>query len=112
MIPEVVIEAGARALRVAQLDGVARPGFAEIEWDIGGADRKTPLKLARAAITAAAPLLLERDKIALYLGTAFSPDPAAFVAGWQSTPPDHPVKLPWLQLADGLRSHLLEGSTR
>ena len=110
MIPESVIEAGARALRVAQLDGVARPGFAEIEWDIGGADRKIPLKLARAAIDAAAPLLLDRDEIALWLGAMYSSDSAAFVTAWRSTPPDHPVKLPWLQVAEGLRVRLLGGA--
>ena len=49
MIPEAVIEAGARALRIEEMDDVVPPGFAARQWDEGVADREKPMRLARAA---------------------------------------------------------------
>ena len=57
VVPEAVVEAGARALRIEEMDDVVPPGFAARQWDEGVADREKPMRLARAALTAAFPLL-------------------------------------------------------
>lgn len=56
-VPEAAVEAGARALWIEVLEDITPPGFAARQWDEGMTDREKQMRLARAALAAALPLL-------------------------------------------------------
>lgn len=56
-LSDAAVEAAARALRIEEVGDSAPPGFAARQWDIGETPREKPMRLARAALTAALPFL-------------------------------------------------------